>query len=190
MYNPAEGLYRFASEPVVADLDNDGYAEIIFASWVEKGSSSTGKLHIVDYLGSPLFEVDLPAAHSGDWNGSLAAPTLADIDGDPDLELVLNTAHSGLVAYDLPGTSNARILWRTGRGSYQRIGSPEIARCKGDFDGDGDVDGSDIAIFATNFGRTDCSTGDTCEGDFDHDGDVDGSDLAVFAADFGKTDCP
>jgi len=60
--------------------------------------------------------------------------------------------------------------------------------CEGDFDGDGDVDGSDLATFAADFGRTDCS-GD-CEGDFDNDGDVDGSDLAVFAADFGRTDCP
>ena len=60
--------------------------------------------------------------------------------------------------------------------------------CEGDFDEDGDVDGSDLAIFAADFGRTDCST--ACEGDFDTDNDVDGSDLAVFAADFGRTDCP
>jgi hypothetical protein len=38
--------------------------------------------------------------------------------------------------------------------------------CLGDFDSDGDVDGSDLAFFAA-------------------DGDV-----AVFAADFGRTDCP
>lgn len=62
--------------------------------------------------------------------------------------------------------------------------------CEGDFDGDGDVDGSDLAVFAADFGRTDCATGDPCEEDFDDDGDVDGSDLAVFAADFGRTDCP
>jgi hypothetical protein len=60
--------------------------------------------------------------------------------------------------------------------------------CPGDFDDDGDVDGSDLAVFAEDFGRTDCS-GD-CEGGFDGDGDVDGSDLAVFAEDFGRTDCP
>ena len=59
---------------------------------------------------------------SPDWNGALAAPTLADIDTDADLEVVLNTAHSGFVAYDLPGTANAKILWGTGRGSYQRNG--------------------------------------------------------------------
>jgi uncharacterized repeat protein (TIGR01451 family) len=118
------GPYRFASEPVVADLDDDGYAEVIFASWVQKGSYQTGKLHILDYLGNPLREVSLPPAFgSPDWNGALAAPTLADIDADADLEVVLNTAHSGLVAYDLPGTANARILWGTGRGNYQRSGS-------------------------------------------------------------------
>jgi uncharacterized repeat protein (TIGR01451 family) len=118
------GSYRFASEPVVADLDDNGYAEVIFASWVQKGSHQTGKLHILDYLGNPQQEVALPPAFgSPDWNGALAAPTLANIDADADLEVVLNTAHSGLVAYDLPGTANARILWGTGRGNYQRTGS-------------------------------------------------------------------
>jgi uncharacterized repeat protein (TIGR01451 family) len=124
VYDAAEGFYRFASEPVVADLDNDGYAEVFFASWVQKGTHQTGKLHILDYLGNPLHEIDLPAAFgSPDWNGALAAPTLANIDADDDLEVVLNTAHSGLVAYDLPDTANARILWSTGRGNYQRTGS-------------------------------------------------------------------
>ena len=34
-------------------------------------------------------------------------------------------------------------------------GSP----CEGDFDYDGDVDGSDLAVFAADFGRTDCPPG-------------------------------
>ncbi len=38
IYRPAEGFLRFASEPVVADLDADGQAEVIVASWAEKGS--------------------------------------------------------------------------------------------------------------------------------------------------------
>ena len=66
----------------------------------------------------------------------------------------------------------------------------ETPPCEGDFDDDGDVDGSDLAVFAADFGRTNCDSGSECEGDFDHDNDVDGGDLAVFAADFGRTDCP
>jgi len=124
LIDPSEGLIRFASEPVIADLDNNGYAEVIFGSWVQKGSYETGKLHILDYLGNPIHEVPLPAAYgSSNWNGVLAAPTLADIDSDPDLEVVLTSAHSGIIAYDLPGTSQARILWGTSRGNYLRNGS-------------------------------------------------------------------
>jgi hypothetical protein len=120
--DPGEGIYRFASEPTVVDLNGDGKAEVIFTSWVEKGSHKTGQLHVLDYQGNPIHEVDLPMAYSGNWNGALAAPTLADIDGDPDLEVVLNTAHSGFVAFDLPGTAGAQILWGTGRGNYWRDG--------------------------------------------------------------------
>ena len=71
-------------------------------------------------------------------------------------------------------------------------GIPCLARCGGDFDRDRDVDGSDLAVFAADFGRTNCCEPElpSCEGDFDLDCDVDGSDMAVFAADFGRTDCP
>jgi len=126
VYDSTEGLFRFASEPVVADLDGNGLAEVLFTSWVEKGSFQTGWLHILSHDGAPVHEVPLPDAFgSPDWNGAMAAPTLDDIDGDPDLELVIQTAHSGVVAYDLPGTAAARIFWRTGRGSYLRAGVAE-----------------------------------------------------------------
>jgi hypothetical protein len=73
-------------------------------------------------------------------------------------------------------------------GFWYTVGaSPPVNDCSGDFNNDGDVDGSDLATFAEEFGRTDCA-GD-CEGDFNGDNDVDGSDLATFATDFGRTDC-
>lgn len=115
---------RFASEPAVVDLDNDGQAEVIFASWPQKGSGYVGKLHILDSQGNVLHAIDLPAPFgSPTWNGAMAAPTVANIDADADLEVVLNTAHSGFVAYDLPNTAAAHVLWGTGRGNYQRSGS-------------------------------------------------------------------
>ena len=58
--------------------------------------------------------------------------------------------------------------------------------CEGGFGSDGDVDGFDLAVFATDF-ETGCSGG--CDGDLDGDVDVDESDLAIFAADFGRTNC-
>ncbi len=124
-YHPEEGFIRFASEPVVVDLQNDGKAEVIFTSWTQKGSKENGRLHILDWAGRPIFETDLPAPRSSSdtWNGSLAAPTLGDVDGDGELEVVINTAHSGVAVYDLPGTAKARILWGTGRGNFARTGS-------------------------------------------------------------------
>ncbi len=123
VYHPADGYLSFASEPTVADLDADGHAEVIFTSWTQNGSGQTGKLYILDYLGNLLQAVNLPPAFGGDnWNGALPAPTLANLDSDPDLEVVINSAHSGVVAYDLPGTANALVQWGTGRGSYRRSG--------------------------------------------------------------------
>jgi len=121
--------FRFAGEPVVADLDNDGQAEVLFTSWPKKaagqGGNRLGQLHVLSSLGVELYRVNLPAPFGDDWNGGLGAPTLANIDGDPDLELVAGTTASGVVAYDLPNTPNARILWGTGRGGYRRTGVPD-----------------------------------------------------------------
>ena len=117
--------FRFASEPVVVDLDNDGHAEVIFTSWPKKATGGVGQLHVLDYLGRELYRVGLPTPAIGaGWNGSLGAPTIANIDSDPDLELVMGTNASGVVAYKLPNTANARVLWGTGRGNYGRTGVP------------------------------------------------------------------
>ncbi|MEI2613358.1 MAG: VCBS repeat-containing protein [Candidatus Promineifilaceae bacterium] len=119
---PGSGI-RFASEPVVLDWDNDGHAEVIFTSWPEKHDNWVGQLHVLDYQGNQLFALNLPAPFGGeDWNGALGAPTIANIDADADLELVMGTTHSGVVAYDLLGSAGARVLWGTGRGSYERTG--------------------------------------------------------------------
>ncbi|MDZ4721939.1 MAG: VCBS repeat-containing protein [Roseiflexaceae bacterium] len=118
---PGTGI-RFASEPVVADLNNDGKAEVLFTSWPENGGGRVGQLHVLDDLGNQVYALDLPAARGGNWNGGLGAPTLANIDSDPDLEVVIGTVSSGVVAYDLPNTADAKILWGTGRGNIQRTG--------------------------------------------------------------------
>jgi len=85
--------------------------------------------------------------------GGLAAPTLADIDDDADLEVIINTAYGGVAAYDLPGTAMVKIHWGTGRGSYYRNGlAAEIFHYPADLDHDRDVDGKDLVSFVN--GRT------------------------------------
>ena len=129
--------FHFASEPVVADLDGDGSPEVLFASWGENDNGEAGKLFVLDATGQMLFAADLPVPRGGSWSGGLSAPTLADIDGDGELEAVIQTVDAGVVAYDLPGTHVARVLWPTGRGSYLRAG---VARADpifaSGFDGD------------------------------------------------------
>jgi hypothetical protein len=121
---PGEGI-RFASEPAVVDLDRDGKAEVIFTSWGEKSRTGTGQLHVLDHLGNALYAVDLPPSFpEGSWNGALGAPTVANVDANADIEVIVGTARSGVVAYRIPNTPRARILWGTARGNFQRTGTP------------------------------------------------------------------
>jgi hypothetical protein len=66
------------------------------------------------------------------------------------------------------------------------------AKCRGDLDEDGDVDGMDLALLLADWGRTDCCDGGVppCVGALDDDCDVDVEDLGVLTHDFGRANCP
>ena len=70
------------------------------------------------------------------------------------------------------------------------VGIRDACACEGDFDCDGDLDGTDAAAFKSDFGRSEynfpCSNDDPCNGDFDCDGDVDGTDTSLLSSDFGR----
>ena len=55
--------------------------------------------------------------------------------------------------------------------------------CDGDFDGDGDIDGSDFVVFIEAFNMGNLIA------DFNNDGFVDELDLSIFAQNFGKAAC-
>ena len=92
------------------------------------------------------------------------------------------------------GVGFAHYYWTQDFGRQQGVFTcpeePVQEPCWGDFDNDGDVDGSDLGEFSTNFGRMDCTSVSPCAGDFDIDSDVDGTDLGAFSEDFGRMDCP
>ena len=81
---------------------------------------------------------------------------------------------------------------RSIQGAAATLGGPvgvavdaAVPSCEGNFDADNDVDDSDLAIFETDFGRTDCANPPVCEGDFDGDGDVDLDDFVILKTNFG-----
>ncbi len=61
-------------------------------------------------------------------------------------------------------------------------GSPALVVTTGDFDNDGDVDGSDFLALQRGFGLA----ASLSSGDGDQDGDVDGADLQVWSDSFGQ----
>ena len=69
-------------------------------------------------------------------------------------------------------------------------GIGDACECEGDFDCDGDVDGSDLRLIMIDIFRNRrfnaCTNSNPCYGDFDCDQDVDAIDLIKFRYDYGR----
>ena len=68
-------------------------------------------------------------------------------------------------------------------------GNIEISSCSGDLNGDGDIDGADLAVFI-NSHINNCLDVLNCSGDFDGNGNIDEFDFEIFSISYGKNDCP
>jgi hypothetical protein len=117
--------YIGAGEPLVVDLNGDGAPEILFTTF---SSGDQGRpdapthLVVLDGGGNLLHEVPLFA------RGSMAAPSVADLDGDGQLEIVISLKDTegggkgGVQIWTAPGSSTNCVLWGTGRGGPTRQG--------------------------------------------------------------------
>lgn len=117
----------FASEPIVADLNQDGSPEILFTTFGAPHELDSGNLVILGANGSLLFDIPLPNANqtqNGNGNGAPAAPTVADLDGDGTLEIFVQTFEHGMDVYTVPGSAENCLLWPTARGGPLRMGQP------------------------------------------------------------------
>jgi hypothetical protein len=103
----------------IADLSGDGAPEIVFSSY------STGEnqshLFVLDGGGNPRHQISLPG------RGSMAVPTVATVDADPALEIVvpLKDSENGLplaLVYEVAGSSDNCLPWPTGRANLHRNG--------------------------------------------------------------------
>jgi len=105
----------------IADLSSDGRPEIVFATYSPDEGRS--ELVILDAGGSLEHAVDLPG------RGAMAVPSIADVNADGSLEIVV--ALKGQVdrepmalVYTVPGSTPGCAPWPTGRGNLLRNGAP------------------------------------------------------------------
>jgi hypothetical protein len=125
-YNYTHGKpVMYASEPTAADLNQDGSPEVIFTTYGDPQTSDSGRLVILAADGSRLHDFTLPdPGRNGNGNGAPAAPTVADLDGDGQLEILVQTFDHGLDIFTVPGSGGDCLLWTTARGGPLRNGRP------------------------------------------------------------------
>jgi hypothetical protein len=123
-YTHAKAI-MFASEPTAADLNQDGSPEIIFTTYGDPDHHDSGRLIILAADGTVLHDIPLPGpGHNGNGNGAPSAPTIADIDGNGELEILVQTFDHGMDIFTVPGSNGNCLLWTTARGGPLRNGRP------------------------------------------------------------------
>jgi hypothetical protein len=119
----------YASEVMVADLNQNNNAELILTTFGDPDTIAPGVPHgylmILDRDGNILYDMVLPEqGTNGNGKGAPAAPTVMDLTGDGNLEIVIQTFGAGCFIYSVPGSAENQLLWPTGRGNYLRDGRP------------------------------------------------------------------
>jgi len=110
-------------EAVAGDLDADGVSEVVFTTYSTQDSVS--HLVVLNASGALLHRVPIPG------RGSMAAPTLADVNKDGVLEIVvslkdvLGGSLGGVQIYAVASGTAGVLEWPTGRGNYLRTGAGE-----------------------------------------------------------------
>lgn len=136
----------YASEAMVVDLNQDFEPEIIFTTYGDPDNIVHGVPHgylvILDKNGNKLHDIKLPVqGTNGNGKGAPAAPTVMDLNGDGNLEVIVQTFGAGLFVYTIPGSAENMLIWPTGRGNYLRDGRSWIEANKSiiahDINGDG-----------------------------------------------------
>jgi hypothetical protein len=116
----------YASEPTVADLNQDGSPEVLFTTYGAPEVLDSGRLVILAADGRLLQDLALPnpGRTNGNGNGAPAAPTVGDLDGDGQLEIFAQSFEHGMDVFTVPGSAANCLSWPTARGGPLRMGQP------------------------------------------------------------------
>jgi hypothetical protein len=128
---PMRGAYQYA--PAFGDLDGDGRPDLVLATWRDELAYYRNEGSGSGFVLADSTLVTLT-------RGSYAVPTLGDVDGDGDLDLLVGESSGTINFYRNEGTSSRpefELVTDEFAGiDVGRRSSPELA----DLDGDGDLD--------------------------------------------------
>lgn len=119
-YDVAGEPWIMASEAVIGDLNKDGIPEIVFTTY--SVDHFVSHITILDAAGRMQRKASL------DKRGAMGAPTLADVDGDGKLDIVISLKDvvgggaGGVQVWTVASAGDAQAPWPTGRGNYLRTG--------------------------------------------------------------------
>jgi len=114
----------------MADLNGDGVAEIIFATYGSPqacpGCPNNQNFFVLSSTGALLSLVALPSpANGGNCNGAISPPTIADLNNNGLLETYIATCDGRLLVYEFGSSGTNCLLWPNSRGGLLRWGAPD-----------------------------------------------------------------
>lgn len=120
VFDTAGGSFIGASGAAIGDLDNNGQNEIVFTTY--STTQNVSNLIILNADGDQLHKIALSN------QGSMSTPTLADVDGDGIVEIIISlkdtvgAGQGGVQIWDVASAQTSSLPWPTGRGSNLRNG--------------------------------------------------------------------
>ena len=159
------GIYCYYSSPSITNCTISGNTASSSGGGIYCQSSSPSITNSILYFDSPYEIYGSPTVTYSDimggYEGEGNIDKLPSFIGGGDYHLEGNSpcidagTSEGAPDTDIDGELRPQGAGYD-MGADECDGVPPPPACKGDFDNDGDVDGSDLAVSAAEFGRTDC----------------------------------